>query len=160
MHQRYKKEQLETRAGLVTDILLYLIPGFLVFIFLPSGLFAYFEGWDFDVSVYYAFVTLTTIGFGDFVAGNYVIFNIKIQFPQYGITNRLLDLPSCAAVQIETRLTFLFSLISNIYRYIIKIFSVKLIIVLRKYFNFVQIDTPHFSIFFFYYFQFYLQSAY
>lgn len=27
----------------------------------------YFEGWDYSISVYYSFVTLLTIGFGDFV---------------------------------------------------------------------------------------------
>jgi hypothetical protein len=32
----------------------------------------HFEGWTFVESFYYAFVTLTTIGFGDFVAGNKV----------------------------------------------------------------------------------------
>ncbi|XP_069678872.1 open rectifier potassium channel protein 1 isoform X2 [Periplaneta americana] len=69
VHRRYKTKRSETRAGLVADIVLYLIPGFVVFIFLPTGVFMHFEGWTFDESLYYAFVTLTTIGFGDFVAG-------------------------------------------------------------------------------------------
>nr|CAD7453790.1 unnamed protein product [Timema tahoe] len=69
VHRRYKTQRHETRAGLVTDIVLYLIPGFVVFIFLPAGAFVYFEDWTYDEAVYYAFVTLTTIGFGDFVAG-------------------------------------------------------------------------------------------
>ncbi|XP_069678806.1 uncharacterized protein Ork1 isoform X1 [Periplaneta americana] len=68
VHRRYKTKRSETRAGLVADIVLYLIPGFVVFIFLPTGVFMHFEGWTFDESLYYAFVTLTTIGFGDFVA--------------------------------------------------------------------------------------------
>nr|CAD7260803.1 unnamed protein product [Timema shepardi] len=68
VHRRYKTQRHETRAGLVTDIILYLIPGFVVFIFLPAGAFVYFENWTYDEAVYYAFVTLTTIGFGDFVA--------------------------------------------------------------------------------------------
>lgn len=51
------------------DILTYLIPGVLMFIFLPAAAFAYFEEWEYDEGVYYAFVTLTTIGFGDIVAG-------------------------------------------------------------------------------------------
>lgn len=49
------------------QITLYLIPGIIVFIFVPSCLFTYFEGWDYSISVYYSFVTLSTIGFGDFV---------------------------------------------------------------------------------------------
>jgi hypothetical protein len=48
-------------------VILYLIPGIIIFIFIPACLFTYFEDWPYDVSVYYAFVTLTTIGFGDYV---------------------------------------------------------------------------------------------
>ncbi|KAI8432069.1 hypothetical protein MSG28_004588 [Choristoneura fumiferana] len=55
--------------GMLGQIFLYLIPGFLFFIFLPACIFMVFEGWDYVASVYYAFVTLTTIGFGDLVAG-------------------------------------------------------------------------------------------
>lgn len=47
---------------------LYLIPGILVFIFLPACVITYFEKWPYEVSVYYSFVTLTTIGFGDYAA--------------------------------------------------------------------------------------------
>lgn len=64
----------ETRkVGLAAQILMYLTPGFVMFIFFPAFLFSYYEGWTYDQSVYYAFVTLTTIGFGDLVAGNYSI---------------------------------------------------------------------------------------
>ncbi|KAJ9586868.1 hypothetical protein L9F63_019550, partial [Diploptera punctata] len=69
VHKRYKMRHNETRTGFVADIILFLIPGFVVFIFLPTGIFMHFEGWTFDQSLYYAFVTLTTIGFGDLVAG-------------------------------------------------------------------------------------------
>ncbi|XP_059062633.1 uncharacterized protein LOC131855380 [Achroia grisella] len=56
--------------GMLGQIFLYLVPGFLFFIFLPACLFVVFEdGWDYVAAVYYAFVTLTTIGFGDLVAG-------------------------------------------------------------------------------------------
>ncbi|PSN45779.1 hypothetical protein C0J52_10769 [Blattella germanica] len=69
VHRRYKTKRTETRAGMIADVVLYLVPGFAIFIFLPTGVFMHFEGWSFDESLYYAFVTLTTIGFGDFVAG-------------------------------------------------------------------------------------------
>lgn len=72
VHLRYKTKPSETRAGMVADIILYLIPGFVIFIFLPTGVLMHFEDWTFVESLYYAFVTLTTIGFGDFVAGNEV----------------------------------------------------------------------------------------
>ncbi|KAI5646211.1 ion channel domain-containing protein [Phthorimaea operculella] len=58
-----------TNLGMLGQIFLYLVPGFLFFIFLPACIFVIFEGWDFVASIYYAFVTLTTIGFGDLVAG-------------------------------------------------------------------------------------------
>lgn len=47
--------------------MLYLLPGVTLFIMIPACFFTYFEDWDYFISVYYSFVTLTTIGFGDFV---------------------------------------------------------------------------------------------
>lgn len=35
----------------------------------------FYERWDYDVAVAYAFVTLTTIGFGDYVAGKQIYNN-------------------------------------------------------------------------------------
>lgn len=61
---------------LAAQIFLYLTPGFIVFIFFPAILFMHYERWSYDQSVYYAFVTLTTIGFGDLVAGKYSILSI------------------------------------------------------------------------------------
>lgn len=71
-HSDYTKKatHLETRkVGLAAQILMYLLPGFIMFIFFPAFLFSHYEGWYYDEAVYYAFVTLTTIGFGDIVAG-------------------------------------------------------------------------------------------
>uniref|UniRef100_A0A2M3ZFH7 Putative open rectifier potassium channel protein 1 n=1 Tax=Anopheles braziliensis TaxID=58242 RepID=A0A2M3ZFH7_9DIPT len=75
LYQRYKAYKLSANAGyvprkfnLIGQIILYLIPGVIVFIFAPACVFTYFEKWPYDVSVYYSFVTLTTIGFGDFAA--------------------------------------------------------------------------------------------
>ncbi|XP_035783662.1 open rectifier potassium channel protein 1-like [Anopheles albimanus] len=75
LYQRYKAYKLSANAGyvprkfnLIGQIILYLIPGVIVFIFAPACVFSYFEKWPYDVSVYYSFVTLTTIGFGDFAA--------------------------------------------------------------------------------------------
>ncbi|CAH0561130.1 unnamed protein product [Brassicogethes aeneus] len=72
LYHRWKSAKMQydsTKLGLVSQIFLYLIPGFVFFIFLPSLIMVMFEGWNYDVAVYYAFVTLTTIGFGDFVSG-------------------------------------------------------------------------------------------
>lgn len=72
LYKRWKNQEKKhdpTRIGLVMQVILYLIPGFIFFIFLPALIFMLFEGWDYEVSVYYAYVTLSTIGFGDYVAG-------------------------------------------------------------------------------------------
>jgi len=59
---------------MVGDMILYLIPGFVIFLILPSFAFMHFESWSYAESFYYAFVTLSTIGFGDIVAGNEIFY--------------------------------------------------------------------------------------
>jgi len=39
------------------------------FAFIPAFVFQQLEEWTFAEGVYYAFITLTTIGFGDYEAG-------------------------------------------------------------------------------------------
>ena len=41
----------------------------MLFIVAPALFFMNIEQWTYAESIYYCFVTLTTIGFGDFVAG-------------------------------------------------------------------------------------------
>jgi hypothetical protein len=67
---------------MVAVMILYLVPGFVIFLILPSCVFMHFESWTFIKSFYYAFVTLTTIGFGDIVAGNekFSMKNLRTQF--------------------------------------------------------------------------------
>ena len=48
---------------------MYLIFGHVVFIFIPAVAIKFIEDWSYLDSVYFAFITLTTIGFGDLVAG-------------------------------------------------------------------------------------------
>ena len=43
--------------------------GLIIFVLLPAPMLTYVEGWSYAVSVYYAFITLSTIGLGDYVAG-------------------------------------------------------------------------------------------
>lgn len=70
-YKSYKITQSKTYAprhlGMIAQILLHLVPASVLLVFLPSCLFTYFEGWPYSVSVYYSFVTLSTIGFGDFI---------------------------------------------------------------------------------------------
>lgn len=44
-----------------------ILVGLCLFIFIPSFAFMALEPWDYVESVYFSFVTLTTIGFGDYV---------------------------------------------------------------------------------------------
>ncbi|CRK99224.1 CLUMA_CG012564, isoform A [Clunio marinus] len=97
LYERYKKFKLSSndnwvppQFSLIVQIILYVIPAIIFFIFLPAFVFSYFEGWDYSISVYYSFITLTTIGFGDFVAtfqphqpstfGNWYIFYQTFMF--------------------------------------------------------------------------------
>ena len=43
--------------------------GIVIFILLPSIGFTHAQNWDYSTAVYYSVVSLSTIGFGDYVAG-------------------------------------------------------------------------------------------
>jgi len=55
--------------SLIIEACLYLVPGFVVFLAIPAAVFSFIEEWCYGDSLYYAFITLTTIGFGDLIAG-------------------------------------------------------------------------------------------
>jgi Ion channel len=67
-HHRYK-EAPQGRCQMLLKVMQYLAAGLALFILLPGVVFALAEGWSYEEAVYYAFVTLATIGFGDYVAG-------------------------------------------------------------------------------------------
>lgn len=46
-----------------------LVSGLLLFLLLPPLLFCHMEGWSYVESFYFAFITLSTVGFGDYVIG-------------------------------------------------------------------------------------------
>uniref|UniRef100_A0A8D2P116 Potassium channel domain-containing protein n=1 Tax=Zosterops lateralis melanops TaxID=1220523 RepID=A0A8D2P116_ZOSLA len=50
-------------------LLFFLVTGILVFLCLPSVFFQITEGWSYSEGIYFAFITLSTIGFGDYVVG-------------------------------------------------------------------------------------------
>ncbi|KAG8010146.1 Potassium channel subfamily K member 5 [Nibea albiflora] len=57
---------------------LFLLWGLFVHLVIPPVLFMYVEGWTYLEGLYYSFITLTTVGFGDYVAG----VNPNIEYPR------------------------------------------------------------------------------
>ncbi|KAM6186716.1 potassium channel subfamily K member 16 [Rhynchocyon petersi] len=60
-----KRSQLLQLLGLA----LFLTLGTLVILIFPPMVFSHVEGWNFGEGFYFAFITLSTIGFGDYVVG-------------------------------------------------------------------------------------------
>ncbi|KAM9839962.1 potassium channel subfamily K member 2b isoform 1-T1 [Aulostomus maculatus] len=63
---KWKVSQTKIR---VISTLLFILFGCLIFVALPVVIFKHIEGWSTLESIYFVVITLTTIGFGDFVAG-------------------------------------------------------------------------------------------
>ncbi|XP_026148927.1 potassium channel subfamily K member 5-like isoform X1 [Mastacembelus armatus] len=57
---------------------LFLLWGLLVHLVLPPFVFRHLEGWTYLEGIYFSFITLTTVGFGDYVAG----VNPNIEYPR------------------------------------------------------------------------------
>ncbi|XP_077989613.1 potassium channel, subfamily K, member 16-like [Glandiceps talaboti] len=49
--------------------ILFCIPFYILLIIIPACIFSRIEGWTFQISHYYTFISLSTIGFGDYVSG-------------------------------------------------------------------------------------------
>ena len=67
-----KGRQLNPRKTLATLLLVFsaiFVGGLVLFILFPALIFHSIEGWTYADAIYYCCVTLTTVGFGDFVAG-------------------------------------------------------------------------------------------
>ncbi|XP_057208470.1 potassium channel subfamily K member 5b isoform X2 [Triplophysa rosa] len=56
---------------------IFLLWGFLVHLIIPSFVFMCFENWTYLEGLYFSFTTMTTVGFGDYVAG----VNPEISYP-------------------------------------------------------------------------------
>ncbi|XP_075155041.1 open rectifier K[+] channel 1 [Haematobia irritans] len=74
IYRRYKKYKMNhnvhyvpPQLGLITTVLIALVPGITLFLLIPSWVFSYFEDWPYSLAFYYSYVTTTTIGFGDYV---------------------------------------------------------------------------------------------
>ncbi|XP_004683420.2 PREDICTED: potassium channel subfamily K member 4 isoform X2 [Condylura cristata] len=53
----------------ILSAVLFLLVGCLLFVLTPTFVFCYMEGWSKLEAIYFVIVTLTTVGFGDYVAG-------------------------------------------------------------------------------------------
>ena len=51
----------------ILTFIIIVFAGLTLFVFIPSLIFVPLQGWTYFESIYYCFVTLTTVGFGDFV---------------------------------------------------------------------------------------------
>ncbi|KAL1139200.1 hypothetical protein AAG570_009259 [Ranatra chinensis] len=60
----------ESRLWKMANILCsHNIIGILVFLLMPTVVMSHVEGWTYVLGLYYAYITLTTIGYGEYVAG-------------------------------------------------------------------------------------------
>ncbi|XP_019949013.1 potassium channel subfamily K member 5b [Paralichthys olivaceus] len=62
----------------LTCTALFLLWGLLVHLVIPPFVFMSMEGWSYLEGIYFSFITLTTVGFGDYVAG----VNPNIEYPR------------------------------------------------------------------------------
>ncbi|XP_043945652.1 potassium channel subfamily K member 16-like [Protopterus annectens] len=58
----------EQQVGILTMIF-FMVVGTFIFLVFPPVILSYVEGWSYGEAFYYAFITLSTIGFGDYVIG-------------------------------------------------------------------------------------------
>lgn len=59
------------RLAKFINSILIVTGGVAFFLLIPAAIFTRLEGWGYDSAIYYGVITATTVGFGDFVAGNY-----------------------------------------------------------------------------------------
>lgn len=76
----------------VLGLALFLTLGTLVILIFPPMFFSHVEGWSFREGFYFAFITLSTIGFGDYVVGENGIIRLSWWTPTTMMGNR--DVPT------------------------------------------------------------------
>ncbi|KAM7024259.1 potassium channel subfamily K member 10 [Acridotheres tristis] len=65
----FRNKQVSQTKIRVISTIAFILAGCIVFVTIPAFIFKYIEGWTALESIYFVVVTLTTVGFGDFVAG-------------------------------------------------------------------------------------------
>eukprot|EP00062_Callorhinchus_milii_P019252 gi/632973586/ref/XP_007903225.1/ PREDICTED: potassium channel subfamily K member 2 isoform X1 [Callorhinchus milii] len=67
--ERLQKWQISQTKIRVISTVIFILFGCLLFVAIPAIIFKHIEGWTTLESIYFVVITLTTIGFGDYVAG-------------------------------------------------------------------------------------------
>ncbi|XP_078419455.1 potassium channel subfamily K member 10b [Cetorhinus maximus] len=75
----FRKKQVSQTKIRVISTILFILAGCLVFVTIPAIIFKHIEGWTTLDSIYFVVITLTTVGFGDYVAGG----NIAIHYREW-----------------------------------------------------------------------------
>lgn len=68
----FQKRQVRPTTVRVISAVLSILIGCLIFLAVPTVVFQRVEEWSFLQSLYFVVITLTTVGFGDFVPGVYI----------------------------------------------------------------------------------------
>ena len=97
----------------VTGIVL--IAGYVLFVAFPAIIFMAIEGWTYREATYYSFITLSTIGFGDFVAGQ------QEDIPENNVLRDVYKL--CVAAWVFIGLAFLAIIITELGTLMTKLWS-------------------------------------
>ncbi|NXK81243.1 KCNKG protein, partial [Amazona guildingii] len=67
--QKPGRAQVQHQPILYFHLAVFLTTGTLLFLIFPPLVFSYVEGWSYGEGFYFTFITLSTIGFGDYVVG-------------------------------------------------------------------------------------------
>uniref|UniRef100_A0A671DTM2 2P domain potassium channel Talk-1 n=1 Tax=Rhinolophus ferrumequinum TaxID=59479 RepID=A0A671DTM2_RHIFE len=67
--ERWEDQARRSQLLQILGLALFLTLGTLVILVFPPMVFSHVEGWSFGEGFYFAFITLSTIGFGDYVVG-------------------------------------------------------------------------------------------
>ncbi|XP_058847649.1 potassium channel subfamily K member 16-like isoform X1 [Acipenser ruthenus] len=67
--KRLYSRGMQKKTVKILTIIFFVVIGVVLFLALPPLMFCLMEDWSYREGVYYAFITLSTIGFGDYVVG-------------------------------------------------------------------------------------------
>uniref|UniRef100_A0A4X2KX15 Potassium two pore domain channel subfamily K member 2 n=1 Tax=Vombatus ursinus TaxID=29139 RepID=A0A4X2KX15_VOMUR len=91
----------QTKIRIISTII-FILFGCVLFVALPAVIFKHIEGWSALDAIYFVVITLTTIGFGDYVAGKGLCFYFCFQVWMWILLSlsisRLTRLPKCDGV--------------------------------------------------------------